>query len=116
MIKKIAATILVLSLFVSSMLFVFMNQNAAISCFFTSMVLILNMTGLYIFWQIVFLKKSIALGLLIIIFKYPLIAYCIWQMSKQSWVNPIGILASMLLFLISTVGIVLFEQRRNHAL
>lgn len=116
MIKKIATLNLIFSLAISTVLLIFLNQNAAISCVFTSILLVLNMAGLYIFWQIVFLKKSIALGLLIIIFKYPLIAYCIWQMSKQNWVSPIGIFVSMLLFLVSIVGIVLYEQRRNHAL
>ena len=116
MIKKIAILNLTVSFIFSAILLVFLNQNAAISCFLTSILMLLNMTGLYYFWRVVFLKKSIALGLLIIIFKYPLIAYCIWLMSKQTWINPVGIFVSMLFFLISIVGIVLYEQRRNHAL
>ena len=115
MIKTIAVAQLLSGLLTSVGLFIFMNEKVAISCAVTSVLLIVNLIGLYIFWRVVFFKKSIALGLLIIIFKYPLIAFCLWQMSKQTWVQPIGILVSMLLFLFSVVGAVLYTQRRNHA-
>jgi hypothetical protein len=115
MIKKIAATQFVLSLVTAIGLLIFMNEKVAISCAATSVLLIVNLIGLYLLWRVVFFKKSIALGLLIIIFKYPLIAFCLWQMSKQSWVQPIGILVAMLLFLISVVGGVMYTQRRTHA-
>ena len=112
MIKKIAIFNSALALCVSVIFFIFMNQNVAISCLVTSFLLIINLLGLYTFWRIVFFKKSIALGLLIIIFKYPLIAYCIWQMSRQSWANPFGILVAMLLFLSSVTGVVIYNRKK----
>jgi hypothetical protein len=115
MIKTIALVQCVLSLLISVGLLIFMNEKVAISCAVTSVLLIANLIGLYIFWRVVFFKKSIALGLLIIIFKYPLIAFCLWQMSKQTWVQPIGILVAMLLFLFSVVSGALYTQRRTHA-
>ena len=116
MIKSLAKAQIVVSLCVAAFLYVFVNQNVAITSLSTSVVLLANLYGLFIFWRIVFLKKSIALGLLIIIFKYPLIALCIWQISKQPWVQLEGILVSMLAFIVSIVGVVLYKQRRGHAL
>ncbi len=115
MIKKIALVNLVISAVLALGLYIFVNKNIAISELVTTLMLVLNLSGLYIFWRVVFLKKSIALGLLIIIFKYPLIAYCLWQMSRQNWVHPLGVFVSMLLFLLSIVGVVLYDQRRGHA-
>jgi hypothetical protein len=115
MIKKIVILNMILSLVLSAGLYIFMNKNVAISTLATTVMLVLNLSGLFVFWRVVFLKKSIALGLLIIIFKYPLIAYCLWQMSRQDWVHPIGVFVSMLLFLLSIVGVVLYDQRRGHA-
>ncbi len=115
MIKKIVFVNLILSLALAVGFYIFMNKNVAVSVLATSLMLVLNLSGLFMFWRVVFLKKSIALGLLIIIFKYPLIAYCLWQMSRQDWVHPIGVFVSMLLFLLSIVGVVLYDQRRSHA-
>lgn len=115
MIKTIAKTQVLLSLIASLILWAVINQNAAVSCFATAAMLLLNLFGLYLLWKVVFLKKSIALGLLIIIFKYPLIALILWQMSKQAWVQPIGVFVAMLLFLLSIVGVVIYTQRRDHA-
>ncbi len=115
MIKQIAAINLALGAMGSIILFFIMNQNVAITCLATSILLVGNLMGLYFFWRIIFFKKSIALGLLIIIFKYPLIAFCLWQMSKQTWAQPLGIFVSLLLFIIGIVGVVLYNQRRSHA-
>lgn len=112
MIKNIAIVNLILTFCICALFLIFLNQNVAISCLVTSILLIINLVGLYIFWRIVFFKKSIALGLLIIIFKYPLIAFCLWQMSRQSWVQPVGILASMLLFLASITGVVIYNHKK----
>jgi hypothetical protein len=115
MIKTIAKTQALLSLIASLVLWLLINQNTAVSCLATATMLLLNLFGLYILWKVVFFKKSIALGLLIIIFKYPLIALILWQMSKQDWVQPIGVFVAMLLFLLSIVGVVIYTQRRDHA-
>jgi hypothetical protein len=115
MIKTIAKTQVFLSLITSLILWAVINQNAAVSCFVTAAMLLLNLFGLYLLWKVVFFKKSIALGLLIIIFKYPLIALILWQISKQDWVHPVGVFVAMLLFLLSIVGVVIYTQRRNHA-
>lgn len=115
MIKQIAQVQILLSLVAAVILLIFASQAAAISCLIVSALLLINLFGLYMFWKVVFFKKSIALGLLIIIFKYPLIALVLWQMSQQTWVHPVGVFISMLLFLLSVVGVVIYTQRRSHA-
>ncbi len=115
MIKKIILTQSILTFIAMFVLWATVGKNAAISCFITALILLINLLGLYIFWKVVFFKKSIALGLLIIIFKYPLIALILWQMSQQTWVHPVGVFVSMLLFLLSIVGVVIYTQRRSHA-
>jgi hypothetical protein len=115
MIKNIAKTQALVSLIASLILWAVFNKNAAVSCLATAGMLLSNLFGLYLLWKVVFFKKSIALGLLIIIFKYPLIAFILWQMSKQAWIHPVGVFVAMLLFLLSIVGVVIYTQRRDRA-
>jgi len=66
----------------------------------TLLFLLLNLAALFFLWRIIFLKKSIALGLLIIIFKYPIIAYCLWKISKQPWLDVQGLLLAVCVFVL----------------
>ena len=76
--------------------------------------LLLNLAALYFLWRIIFLKKSIALGLLIIIFKYPIIAYCLWKISKQPWLNVYGVLLAMCVFVLGiAIGAVLRHRYKK---
>lgn len=109
MIKKIATLHLVLALVVSIAGY-FMNENAALTCALFSGLLSLNLILLYLLWRVIIFKKSIALGLLIIIFKYPIIAYILWQLSKLNWVLPIGILIALMLFVMAIAGVVLWNH------
>lgn len=110
MIKNIAIAHFALAVLISFIGY-FMNENAALTFVLFSGLLSLNLILLYMLWRVIIFKKSIALGLLIIIFKYPIIAYILWLLSKVSWILPIGILMALMVFVMSIAGVVLW----NHA-
>ena len=88
MIKQIAAINLALGAMGSLILFFIVNQNVAITCLATSILLVGNLMGLYFFWRIIFFKKSIALAVLVIIFKYLLLGMFLWTLANDKSLNP----------------------------
>lgn len=117
MIKTIAKTYFILTIIVLGVFFAAqLGQHMMITYLVMNGFLLLNLLSLFILWRSIILQKSIAQGLSIIIFKYPIIAYILWTISKSTWVNPVAVLISILTFVISIVIAVLmnhFKQQRT---
>lgn len=113
MIKKIAITSILSSMIVAVALVLGGKADAGFSNLASNLLLVINLAGLFLFWRVIFQKKSIALGLLIIILKYPFIAYLVWMMSKQSWAQPGGIFVGVLVFLLSLIGVVVYTNAKQ---
>lgn len=47
-----------------------------------------NVLGLAWFWRLIFQKKSIALAVFAIIFKYLILALILWSLSSSQWLSP----------------------------
>ena len=82
-----------------------------ISAVVTTSLLIINFIGLFLFWKLVIYKKSIALGVLIIILKYPLLGFAVHKLSKADWFNSFGLIFGFLYFVIVIVLLSLFRNR-----
>lgn len=114
---KIAAIInLILTFFLLLADFFQGHLDLALCHAVTSGLLTINLLGLVFVVHQLFNKKSIALPLLIIILKYPIIVAVIVYLSKQSWVTSIGVLTSVLLFVLSFIAAhILLKVRGQYA-
>ena len=91
----------------------FFSQNMRITAFAVHVLLIINLIGLSFLYKIVSQKKSIALGLLLIILKYPLLGYIVVKMVKQNWFDNIGLIIGFIAFLSSIVFVTLLKHFRK---
>lgn len=64
----------------------------------------LNLLLIWVFWDLAFKKKFIALLVLIIVLKYAFLAVLIYKLTTLSWLDPL-VLAAGLLSLVGTVTV-----------
>lgn len=103
MIKYIAISIFIYTILATAVGFLWMDQSFALSVLIGGVTMLINIFGLAFFWRLVFSKKSIALAVLIIIFKYLILAAVLWSFTSMRWLSPIGFcvgLASLIFALI----------------
>ena len=62
-------------------------------------------------WKLIFLKKSIALAVLVIIFKYLILALVLWAISTAPWFEPVGFVLALASFLLAIVCTTIFKKR-----
>ena len=110
MIKKIAVLSLLTAVAAGVIAWIFAKPEMAMTGFATHILLILNMLGIWLIWRVVFDKKSVALGVVIIILKYPLLGYIVVQMSRQPWFSSIGVLLGFTSFVFSIVLVTLLRK------
>ncbi len=89
------------------------NLDLALCHAVTSALLLVNFLGIAFVVQQLFKKKSIALPLLIIILKYPIIFAVIMVLSKQNWMSTIGVFTSVLIFLFSFLAAYFYVKVRG---
>ncbi|MES2802420.1 MAG: hypothetical protein V4654_08005 [Bdellovibrionota bacterium] len=111
MIKKIAILSLLTAVATGLAAWFFVKPEMGLTGFATHLMLILNMLGIWLIWSVVFEKKSIALGVVIIILKYPLLGYIVVQMSRQTWFSSIGVLIGFSSFVLSIVLAALLRHK-----
>lgn len=111
MIKKIAILSLLCSIVTGLLVWKIAQPEVALTGFFAHLLLILNTLGIWLIWSVVFKKKSIALGVAIIILKYPLLGYIVVLMSHQTWFNSFGVLIGFLSFVVSIVLAALLRKK-----
>jgi hypothetical protein len=114
MIKYIATSIFLYTLVATGAGFIWANQSFALSVLIGGITMLINIFGLAYFWSLVFSKKSIALAVLIIIFKYVILAAVLWSFTSMRWLSPIGFcvgLASLIFALI--VSLVLKKSSKS---
>lgn len=109
MIKQIAIRSLILSSVIGLVLSFLYSPSLGVASAITSLLLIVNMLGIYTLWTVIIYKKSIAQGLVIIILKYPVLAYSAAIVISEPWFNKLGLATGFLAFLLS---VVVFSLRR----
>lgn len=82
----------------------------ALSCLFGGTVIVLNLGGLWLLWKLIFSKKSIALAVLVIIFKYVILGLILWNLNQIQWVRPIGFVLGLGSLMIGVVGVALLKK------
>ena len=72
--------------------------------------MLINLIGIWFFWKLVFLKKSIAFVVLVIIFKYLILGVILWNLTQAPWFQPIGFLIGLSALLFGMVLSVFFKN------
>lgn len=111
MIKKIATLSLVTAIIAALIPWYFSKPEVALTAFVCHLLLIVNLLGIWVIWRVVFEKKSVALGVVVIILKYPLLGYIVVQISRQDWFNSFGLIIGFSSFVFSIVLVALLRQK-----
>lgn len=108
MIKNTAAAIVVYTLLTGIAAYFCLNLDYTFSILLGGLMMLLNLAGLAFVWRLIFAKKSIALAVFIIIFKYVILGMILWSLSSALWLKPMG----FLLGITSLVVAIVFEKLR----
>ncbi len=115
MIKFTAISSFVASVIFSIALYFTTGFESAISCMFGGTVMVVNLFGLWFLWKLIFSKKSIALAVLIIIFKYLILGLILWNLNQIQWIRPMGFVLGLSSLLIGVVCTAIFKDKiENH--
>lgn len=106
MIKNIAATIVVYTLLSGFAAYFYFNLEFSLSLLLGGIIMLLNLAGFAFVWRLIFVKKSIALAVFVIIFKYVILGMILWGLVSAPWLRPVGFLLGMT----SLVVAILFER------
>jgi hypothetical protein len=100
-------TLAFVSVFIGALFFTlayqFINLNSAMWLIVGFIFMLLNTALIGSVWKLIFSKKSIALVLLIIIFKYVILAVLIWYLAQKINLNAVGFSLGILAFLVSII-------------
>ncbi|MBC7742757.1 MAG: hypothetical protein H7061_11195 [Bdellovibrionaceae bacterium] len=116
MINVVALATLFWALILATVSFMFLGSSATYSCILGSAIMLINLIGIWFFMKLVFLKKSIALVVGAIIFKYLILGMILWNLAKYQWLQPLGFtigLSSLLLAVVSSVFYKKFFMKRG---
>lgn len=119
MIKLVASLSSLFSLLLSVYFLLTADQEAALSCAIGGAVIVVNFLGIVYVWRLIFFKKSIALAVWVIIFKYVILGLILWSLSRYKWIQSIGLVYGLLCLLvailISTIFKKMFSKRGSNA-
>ena len=90
MIKLTARFLVVFIVLASTALYFVAGVSAAYSCLAGGGLMLVDLGGFYYAWQLYFRKKSIALMVLVIIFKYFVLALVFWSLYPRLAQGPAG--------------------------
>ena len=113
MIKIAAILHIILTLIQSGIQLVRGSSDLALCQFIVSSLILINFMGVVflVYWLI--RKKTIALPLVIIILKYPIVIAAIMILSHQNWVTPVGVYLSVTTFVFSFVAAYFYIKARG---
>ena len=114
MIKFTAISSFVTAVIFSIILYFASSFEAAISCLFGGTVMVVNLFGLWFLWKLIFSKKSIALAVLVIIFKYLILGLILWNLNQIQWIRPLGFVLGLGSLMIGVVCAALFREKAKN--
>lgn len=119
MIKLVASLTTLFSLVLCLMFLLTTGPEMAISCALGAAIIIINFLGIVFLWRLIFFKKSIALAVWVIIFKYGILGLILWSLSHYQWMQPIGLAYGLMCWLVAIVTSIglkkLFSKRGSNA-
>ena len=117
MIKFVALSTAGFGLLISLLSYMKFGSEFALSSLFGAVVMTANLLGLWFIWKLVFSKKSIALVVSVIIFKYLILGLILWNLNRTHWVSASGVvlgLSSLLFGILSSLAFKkYFVDRQN---
>jgi hypothetical protein len=111
MIKITAISSFVAAAIFSMILYFTSGLETAVSCLFGGTVMVLNLFGLWFLWKLIFSKKSIALAVLVIIFKYLILGLILWNLNQIQWIRPLGFVLGLGSLLVGVLCTALFRKQ-----
>lgn len=90
MIKLLAISIFLYTALATAVALSFQTTGFAVSVALGGGTMGVNVLALSLMWRLIFSKKSIALAVLVIIFKYLILALILWSLASIKWLSPIG--------------------------
>lgn len=103
MIKKISLYLLLYTLIGFTLSYWLLNSSFALSFMVGGLAMLANVVGLSFIWRLIFYKKSIALAVFIIIFKYLILGMILWSFASVKWLSPIGFVCGLSALLFSVL-------------
>jgi len=95
MIKLSALLIAGYTIVLSTALFFLYGLPMAESCLMGGFLMLFNLLGIALLWHLVFSKKSIALAVFVIIFKYLILGVVLWNLAAVGWMKPLGLVLGL---------------------
>lgn len=109
MIKIVAAAIAIYTLVATLAAAYYTDRSFAFSVLLGGMAILINIAGLTFSWRLIFMKKSIALAVLVIIFKYLLLGMALWSLIELKWLSPVGFCIGIGSLVFGTLAAVIFK-------
>jgi hypothetical protein len=79
-----------LSILLGSLLLgIFFDQNSGYSFAIGGVIVLINISVIWICWRFLIQKKLVALALLIIVFKYAILAIILYKIVNLAWAQPL---------------------------
>jgi hypothetical protein len=114
MIKKISFFILLYTLLGFALSYWFLNSAFALSFMVGGLAMLANVVGLSLIWRLIFYKKSIALAVFIIIFKYLILGMILWSFASVKWLSPVGFVCGLAALLFAVLLAALLKSVSEH--
>lgn len=106
-----AAAIFLYTILFSIILLILRSKISATNCLIAGGIMFGNFLMISILWRIIFKKKSIALAVLIIIFKYLILGIILWNLSSWIMIDPIGLIIGFSSLLIAILTVTLLKKK-----
>lgn len=116
MIKNIAIAGVAYGFTASIASYIYFGPNFSANVIIGSLVVLLNLAALSFSWKRIFSKKSIALAIFVIIFKYVILGMILWGLSVAGYLNVIGFLVGLASLLFSVFAAMLIKSLRKENL
>ncbi len=95
MIKIVALATSAFAILLSLLCYFKFGAEFALSTLLGGLIILLNLLGIWISWKFIFSKKSIALVLAVIIFKYLILGLILWNLNEIQWMRPVGFILGL---------------------
>lgn len=116
MINYIAAAVGVYGFTASIASYFYIGGGFSANVFIGSLIVLSNLAALSFSWKRIFSKKSIALAIFVIIFKYVILGMILWGLSVAGWLNVIGFLVGLASLIFSVFAAMLMKSLKRENL
>lgn len=113
MINFIAKTVAAYAITTTIVAHIYLGIGFSTNVLIGSAVVFLNLAALTFSWKRIFSKKTIALAVFVIIFKYVILGMVLWALSVTGWLNIVGFLIGLASLLFSVFTAILTKSLSN---